>query len=129
MALGPTQLPIQWVPGALSLGVKWQGREADHSPHLVPRSKNEWSYTSSPTNTPSWRGAQLKHRDNVTFILYFFFSGVGNSALWAANDTVHPFIAAPPCRHDVKRTFHAFGVLGNVKSPTTKSRLTSWPLW
>jgi hypothetical protein len=31
-ALGPTQLPIRWVPGALSLGVKRQGREADHSP-------------------------------------------------------------------------------------------------
>jgi hypothetical protein len=30
--LGPTQPPIQWVPGALSLGVKWPGREADHSP-------------------------------------------------------------------------------------------------
>jgi hypothetical protein len=31
MALGPTQLPIQWVPGALSLGVKRPEREADHS--------------------------------------------------------------------------------------------------
>jgi hypothetical protein len=31
VALGPTQPPIQWVPGALSLGVKWLGREADHS--------------------------------------------------------------------------------------------------
>jgi hypothetical protein len=31
-ALGPTQPPIQWVPGALSLGVKRSGREADHSP-------------------------------------------------------------------------------------------------
>jgi hypothetical protein len=30
-ALGPTQSPIQWVPGALSLGVKRPGREADHS--------------------------------------------------------------------------------------------------
>jgi hypothetical protein len=30
-ALGPTQPPIQWVPGALSLGVKRSGREADHS--------------------------------------------------------------------------------------------------
>jgi hypothetical protein len=47
-ALGPTQPPIQWVPGALSLGVKRPGREADHSPHLVPRSKNMWSYTSTP---------------------------------------------------------------------------------
>jgi hypothetical protein len=31
-ALEPTQLPIQGVPGALFLGVKWLGREADHSP-------------------------------------------------------------------------------------------------
>jgi hypothetical protein len=30
------------------VGVKWPGREADHSPHLVPRSKNAWSYTSTP---------------------------------------------------------------------------------
>jgi hypothetical protein len=30
-ALGPTQPSIQWVPGALSLGVKRQWREADHS--------------------------------------------------------------------------------------------------
>jgi hypothetical protein len=29
---GPTQPPIQWVPGTLSLGVKRLGREADHSP-------------------------------------------------------------------------------------------------
>jgi hypothetical protein len=31
-ALGPIQPPIQWVPGALSLGVKRPGRKADHSP-------------------------------------------------------------------------------------------------
>jgi hypothetical protein len=31
-ALGPTQPPIKWVPGALSLGVKRLGREVDHSP-------------------------------------------------------------------------------------------------
>jgi hypothetical protein len=31
-ALGPTQSPIQWVRGALSLGVKRLGREANHSP-------------------------------------------------------------------------------------------------
>jgi hypothetical protein len=30
-ALGPTQPPIQWVPGSLSLGVKRPGREADYS--------------------------------------------------------------------------------------------------
>jgi len=29
LALGPTQPPIQWVPGALSLGVRRLWREAD----------------------------------------------------------------------------------------------------
>jgi hypothetical protein len=32
MALEPTQPPIEWVSGALSLGEKRPGREADHSP-------------------------------------------------------------------------------------------------
>jgi len=31
-ALGPTQPPIQWVPGALTLGIKRPGRDADYSP-------------------------------------------------------------------------------------------------
>jgi hypothetical protein len=33
-ALGPTQPPIQWVPGVLFLGIKRPGCEADHSPQL-----------------------------------------------------------------------------------------------
>jgi hypothetical protein len=38
-ALRPTQPPVQWVPGVLSAVVKARpGRDADHSPHLVPRS-------------------------------------------------------------------------------------------
>jgi hypothetical protein len=57
-ALGPTKPPIQWVVGALSLGVKLPGRETDHSP---PSSAevNEcvMLYLHSP-NTPSWRGTQ-----------------------------------------------------------------------
>jgi hypothetical protein len=34
-ALGPTQPPIQWVPGALSPGVKRPGREAENSPTIA----------------------------------------------------------------------------------------------
>jgi hypothetical protein len=39
-ALEPTQPPIQWVPGALSLGVKRPGRESDHSPLSSAEAKN-----------------------------------------------------------------------------------------
>jgi hypothetical protein len=65
---GDITLPIiQWVWGPLSLGVKRPGREADHSPPSSAEVK-EWVklYLHSP-NTPSWRGAKLKHRDNFTF--------------------------------------------------------------
>jgi hypothetical protein len=47
-ALGPTQPPIQWVRGALSLGIKRPGREADHSPPSSAEVKNTWSFTSTP---------------------------------------------------------------------------------
>jgi hypothetical protein len=61
-ALGPTQ-PIQWVPGALSLGVKRLDREADHSPPSSAKVKNAWSYTSTPPYVfLVW--CLVKHRDN-----------------------------------------------------------------
>jgi hypothetical protein len=47
-ALEPTQPQIQWVPGALSLGVKRLGREDDHSPLFSAEVKNAWSYTCTP---------------------------------------------------------------------------------
>jgi hypothetical protein len=46
-ALGPTQPPIHWAPGALSSGVKRQGREADHSPPTSAQVKKTWVYTST----------------------------------------------------------------------------------
>jgi hypothetical protein len=49
-----------------SLEVKRPGREADHSPRTSAEVK-VWGelYLHSP-NMLSWRGAQLKHRDNFT---------------------------------------------------------------
>jgi hypothetical protein len=47
--MGPTQPPVQWVPGVLSPGVKeWQGRDADHSPPSSAEVKNEELYLLSP---------------------------------------------------------------------------------
>jgi hypothetical protein len=63
-ALGPTQPPIQWVPGALSLGVKRPVREADHSPPSSAEVKNAWSYTSTPQYVfMAW--CLVKHRDHI----------------------------------------------------------------
>jgi hypothetical protein len=47
-ALCPIQHPIQWVPRALSLGVKRPGLEADHSPQSSAEVKKMWIYTSTP---------------------------------------------------------------------------------
>jgi hypothetical protein len=66
MALGPTQPPIQWVTGALSLGIKQLGHEADHSPPSSAKIKNVWSYTCTPQYIfMVW--CLVKHRDNFTF--------------------------------------------------------------
>jgi hypothetical protein len=48
-ALRPTHPPIQWVLGILSLEVKQPGdvKLTTHL-HIVQRSKNAWSYTSTP---------------------------------------------------------------------------------
>jgi len=48
MAVGLTQPPIQWVPGALSLEVKWPGCEDEHSPPSSAEVQNAWSYISTP---------------------------------------------------------------------------------
>jgi hypothetical protein len=61
-ALGPTQPPIQWVSGALSVGVKRSGREADHSLHLVS--------SRMCGAIPPLPQYAFKHRDNFTFYLY-----------------------------------------------------------
>ena len=48
-ALVPTQPPIQWVPKLFPRGKAagpWRG--VDHPPHLSPRLKKEYNYTSTP---------------------------------------------------------------------------------
>jgi hypothetical protein len=47
-ALGSTQPPIQWLPGALSPRVKRPGRKADHSSPASAEVKKMWIYTSTP---------------------------------------------------------------------------------
>jgi hypothetical protein len=52
--LGLFQPPVQWVRGALSRGVKWPGREADHSP-LTSAEVNKRGSIHLLPHTPSWR--------------------------------------------------------------------------
>jgi hypothetical protein len=74
-ALGPTQTPIQWVQGSLSLWIKRPGREADHS---LPSSVEvkECVELHLDTNKSSWRG--VKYRDNFTFTFTFTRSRVSS---------------------------------------------------
>jgi hypothetical protein len=61
-----TQPPIQWVPVALSLGVKQPGHEAHHSPTSAKVKKKRGSIHPIP-HTFSWLSAELvKCRDNFT---------------------------------------------------------------
>jgi hypothetical protein len=65
LPLGPTQPPIQWVPRALSLGVKL----TTHL-HLL-LSKNAWSYTSSPKYTfMVWFSVKKKAQEQLHLYLY-----------------------------------------------------------
>jgi hypothetical protein len=71
-ALGPTQPPIQWVTGALSPGVEWQGVKLITHLHLLPRSRMVELYFLSPHTSP-WHSAKLiKHKDNFVFTFYLF---------------------------------------------------------
>jgi hypothetical protein len=67
-ALGPTQSHIQWVPGALRVGVKRPGREANHTiPYsLGIKSANEL-YLHAPKCLKMW--CLVKHR-----IIFSFFT-------------------------------------------------------
>jgi len=69
--LGSTQAPIHWVPGALSLGVKRPGREADHSPPSNAEVKECVELYLHYPNTFSWRDVQLKIQGQLYFYLYW----------------------------------------------------------
>jgi hypothetical protein len=64
----PVYFIAETLPGALSLELKRSGREADHSPPSNAEVKRmSGAILPLPTTSP-WRGAQLKHWDNFTFL-------------------------------------------------------------
>jgi len=64
----PTQPPIQWVLGALYLGIERSQREADSSPHQMPKLRMRGAIPSL-RHTSSWRG--VVHRSALGR-LYFY---------------------------------------------------------
>jgi hypothetical protein len=61
--VGVTQPPTQWISGAVSPGIKWLGREADHSlPSSVEVKKYVDLYIHSHVRLDG-----VKHSDSFTF--------------------------------------------------------------
>lgn len=59
-AVGPTKIPIQWVPEVMLPPVKRPKLEASyHSPPSVAEIKNEWSWT---IYTPSWFSTEVQKK-------------------------------------------------------------------
>jgi hypothetical protein len=88
-ALGPTQPPVQWVTGALSLEIKRPERETDHSPPPSAEVKNARSYTSTlPVRLKAWCSV-TKHRENSTFTFTFTLT-CGQKIGWAPEKTQSP---------------------------------------
>jgi hypothetical protein len=78
-ALGPTQLPIQWVPRGGVFPWRWNGRGVKLTTHLhlVSRSKNAWSYTSTPPIRLHGVLLSWKYRDNFTMEKLVHFQSAG----------------------------------------------------
>jgi hypothetical protein len=88
-ALAPTQLPIQWVPEALSLRVKRPGREADHLPPSGAEVKNEWSYTSTPQYAfMAWCPVKKKAQEQL-------YSSLVQAVFETFKDTFWPLVKWP----------------------------------
>jgi hypothetical protein len=64
-ALGPTQAPIQWAPGALSSGVKRPRHESDHSPTSNAEVKNGGAILPLPHTSSCHSAYLIKHRDSL----------------------------------------------------------------
>jgi hypothetical protein len=70
---GAHSVSIHWIWAALSLGVKRPGREVETHLHLLTRSNNAWSYTSTPQYVfVAW--CLFKAQGKLYFYLILYYS-------------------------------------------------------
>jgi hypothetical protein len=87
----PASYPMS--TGVLSWGVKWPGREANHSPPSSTETKNVWSYTSTPTYVwTAW--CLVKLRANFAFYRSKSMRGLRRVRLWTTRTLVYANVAA-----------------------------------
>ena len=90
-ALGPTQPPVQWVPG-LSRGKERPGRNADPSPLLVP-----WSWKSRAIRLlPIWAVRPVHSLSAFTRVTFTFTPTKENSlrhCSWRQNSNAFRFLS------------------------------------
>jgi hypothetical protein len=96
-ALGSIQLPVQWVPGALSLGIKQLGREADHSPPSSAEVEECVELYHHSSNMPSWHGSWLKKAQGqlYLYILLLFVECMLNFTRTGTSHYILFYIAHP----------------------------------
>jgi hypothetical protein len=127
-ALGPTQPPIQWVPGALFLGDKRPRREADHSPPSSVEVK-EWVelYVRYP-NTPSWRGAYLSTGTTLPWLFTFYtllvdwFAVNKEFGMYVCHEVPCKMVTCPKEKSVLVRTPNA----NFIKLTNSTERIPSW---
>jgi hypothetical protein len=104
-----THHPVEWVPEALSPGVKQPKREADHSPLCSAEVKNEWHCVSTSPMS-SWRARRLLSLP-VQFIV---FPASAASSVTGSSVLVRLVTLAVPAQHGTAR----FNVLTHVFTVT-----------
>jgi hypothetical protein len=82
-ALRLTQLPVQRVIASFSRGKARPGRDADHSPHLVPSSGMSRSYTSLPLS------AYVAYKGELYFSFTMLSSTYLNSSVLLHGPHIH----------------------------------------
>jgi len=111
--LGPTQPPIQWVRGALSLGVKQPGREADYSHPPSAEVKDRVELFLRSPSMPSWRGAQLKKSTRILFNIYYICAKTKTIFI---HFMTHSAVRVPRTRFSWPETWHLRRTFGFLNS-------------